>query len=88
MNNHAFPFENETAACKGMTDRDYVATQILQGMAANPNLVDVTNINRAAHDADSGVQADETELQGRMVAFARMLADRMIAELNTVPTGI
>jgi hypothetical protein len=65
--------------------RDYIATEILKGLVSNPNLIDTTNVIRASQDAATTVQRDEANHDQRLVNFARVLAERMILELEDVP---
>jgi hypothetical protein len=65
--------------------RDYIATEILKGLVSNPNLIDTTNVIRASQDAATTVQRDEANHDQRLVNFARVLAERMILELEDAP---
>ena len=85
MNKYVYPFEHEGKVNPGMSTRDYVAAEVLKGLVANPNLIDTTNIIRASSDADGNVQRDEANVDDRLVNFARVMAERLINELNAAP---
>jgi hypothetical protein len=84
MNKYVYPFEHEGRTHPGMSARDFIAVEILKGLVSNPNLIDTTNVIRASQDAANTVQRDEANHDYRLVNFARLLAERMINELETV----
>jgi hypothetical protein len=84
MNKYVYPFEQDGQTHPGMSVRDYIATEVLKGLVANPNLIDTTNVIRASQDAAGTVQRDEANHDYRLVNFARILAERMIDELEAV----
>ena len=84
MNKYVYPFEHEGKTHPGMSVRDYIATEVLKGLVSNPNLIDTTNVIRASQDAAGTVQRDEANHDQRLANFARILAERMIDELEAV----
>ena len=82
MSKYAYPFEVDGKVNPGLSTHDYIATEILKGLVANPNLVDVTNVIRASGDAATSVQNDEANVDHRLVNFAHVLADRMVAQIS------
>ena len=87
MNKYVYPFEHEGKVHPGMSSRDYIAAEVLKGLVSNPNLIDTTNIVRASSDADGTVQRDEANIDYRLAHFARVMAERMINELNAAPAA-